>query len=272
MKEPRLVISLRDFLYGLNLAEKIEFYHIKKGTEMDSKIAGIVRFESLKKTEPRICVIEDGEKTFYYSDGKFKTTGSVVLDLITNPMHDFEDSIIDNAGDPINLPSNLNDPIAQKFLMSYNFFDGSSSIDQLSFDWLKTKDALLRMCRYYNIFSLDDRERAWKNKSSSINWRDYDRRDYDRDESNKHRYIITYNYETPESNSFIRVKPIISLHIVRGIYPNTGSSYIINGTPFVFINQKAATIFIENFKDEIINVLSEWRKALFHRPRANTID
>lgn len=44
MKDPKRIISLNDFLWDLNLAEQIEFFKIKRRTEMDPKIAGSVIF------------------------------------------------------------------------------------------------------------------------------------------------------------------------------------------------------------------------------------
>ena len=160
MKDLKRIISLNDFLWNLNLAEQIEFFKIKRGTEMDSKIAGPVTFYSLRNNEPRICVIEDGEKTFYYSDGRFKPNGSIVLDIKGYPQGDYKNSHIDKDGNPINLPTNLDDSSVFTFLTDFNFIEKSSTDEAINLDWIKTKDALWNMCRYYNLFSLNDKERA----------------------------------------------------------------------------------------------------------------
>lgn len=258
MKDPKHINSLNDFLWALNLAEQIEFFKISRGTEMDSKIAGPVTFFSLNKTEPRICVIEDGEKAFYYSDGRFKPNGSVVLDFKGYPKINFKNSHIDKEGNPINLPTKLDEPAVLTFLSNYNFIEGSSTQKQINLDWIKTKDALHRMCKYYNLFSLNDKEKTSHNTPVS----DFSTLSYwtrnSRDETDRNRYMISFESNTSDDYSERRSKP----YILSIVLTNASTPSRMNYLPFRFINKKAAKVFIENFQSELTEVIRGWRRLL----------
>jgi hypothetical protein len=260
MKAPKYIHSLKDFLDCLNLAEEIEFFKIKCGTQMCSHIAGTVRFLSLREEEPRICVLEDGEETFYYSDGKFKPNGYCVLRLKETPKPNFIKSHLDNDGNPINLPSNLNDSAVLQFLKKYNFVHSTSYENSLNLDWISTKNSLWNMCRYYNLFSIDDYQRQSCKKSDSffvgvtmVGYR------YPEDTSYENRYIIEAELNIREDGL---LDDFSNPYIFSVTKIKERASLRINQLPFKFINQKAAQVFIENFHSDLKKVVDGWRKLL----------
>lgn len=265
--DPQKVKSLRDFLYSLDLAEEIEFFGIKKGTEMYSDISGPVKFHSLSDSEPRICVIEDGKKVSYYSDGRFKSNGSTVLRFKGSPTVEFERAHIDENGNPVNLPTDIDDPDVLRFLTTYKFIDEVASNDHSNLDWIKTRDALLRMCKYYNIFSIAEYTEVEAvdplsyftfnanevgNKNSHSPLRKYrERVDID--------YVIIYTLNDTDDYRLRRSNPYVySVRKCKEYSTRSGDR-----TPFIFNNEKTARIFIENFQAELNIVIRGWKRMLF---------
>lgn len=265
--DPQDINSLHDFLYALDLAEEIEFYCIKKGTKMYSSISGPVKFHSLNDNEPRICVIEDGKKVSYYSDGKFKPNGSTVLRFEDDPEEKFKKAHIDENGNPINLPTDIADPEVMKFLTTYKFIDETTSSVQPNLDWIQTKDALLRMCRYYNIFSIAEYteiEAVIPSYYYNLNVNDVENKN---SHSSLHKYrkrvdidyVIIYTLNDTDDYRLRRSNPYV-FSVKRHKEYSTRNG---DRTPFIFNNKETARIFIKNFQTELNIVIKGWKRMLF---------
>lgn len=251
--------SFNDLIYGLNLAEQIELYDLPIGTTLESLISGEVIFQKLESEEPRICVLEDGERVRYFSDGKLKSTGSQVLKFTYKKAQSFIDKHINSDGNPINLPDKLSSRRIARFL---KVFSVDYPQPPLCCDWMSLHIQLKLAMKYFNAFSLNDKERKRHKQSRShtacININQILRDEIKDDASEKRRYLIVY--QLPSSMTDL-IHGNLSLSVVTSSLPDV---HWINGaTPYIFINECAANSFINAFKNEIIKVINDWRAELF---------